>query len=134
MTQISDISKAIDPETEAAQSFVDKRTEGEYKEEEQDLLKRQIEYLKAQTDDLKQMTGLRTKFADKVYWFLVCWSGAMFILVSLSALKRYGFQDFEIPNTVLTVLVGSTTISAIGLVGFITKGLFSVSESKKKDR
>ena len=130
MVDISDLKKTIDPETQTAQSFVDEKAKEEYT----DSLRQQNEYLKAHTDALKQMTDLRRRVANKVYWFLVFWSVAILFLVSCSALRRYGFEDFEIPNTVLTVLVGSTTVSAIGLVGFITKGLFHVSESKKKER
>jgi hypothetical protein len=64
---------------------------------------------------------LRETFAKRVYWYLVTYTVASFILVVAHGLKAFGFQ---LDTTVLALIVGSTAVSAIGLVGIVVRGLF----------
>ncbi len=85
----------------------------------------ELALLKAQTKDVKQNTDLRKEYAAKVYWFLVSWCLVVFVLLTCSSCSAGVLDSFKIPETVLSILVGSTTVSAIGLVGLIVKGLFN---------
>lgn len=65
---------------------------------------------------------LREKYAAKVYLFLATWSAGVFLILVVNG---FGLWGFTLADTVLSVLVGGTTISVIGLVGFIVRGLFA---------
>ncbi|MDP8208959.1 MAG: hypothetical protein P9L92_20015 [Candidatus Electryonea clarkiae] len=79
------------------------------------------ERLQAEITDLKLLTDLRKDYASKVFTFLVWWTIGVAGIIALSGFK---IDDFVLPESALTALIGSTTISAIGLVGFIVQGLF----------
>lgn len=123
MTTNQDINSYFDPNAES----VEHKSDESYKQQE-------IDHLHAQTEDLKQMTQLRMDYANRVFTFLIIWSiGVGFVLI-FSSSSFWIFNYFEIPNTVLSILVGSTTINAIGLVEIITKGLFKVPSQKNKEQ
>ena len=74
-----------------------------------------------QIERLKDDRNLRNKYSKRVYWFMLGWS--VFVgLVTL--LHGFGLCGFQLPDIVMATLVGSTTISVLGLVGFVVKGLF----------
>lgn len=71
---------------------------------------------------------LRTKYASQILWFLYVYSFVVVAIVIASDLQ-VRWAPFELPSEVLAILVGSTTVSAIGLVGFIARGLFNTPPS-----
>lgn len=90
-------------------------------EAEEDLLKEaRTNHLQEQTKDLQSYRGLREKYASKVMDYLIWYSCVVLFLVIADA----GSPDFNIPENAVVTLVGSTAIAAIGLVGFVVKGLF----------
>lgn len=71
--------------------------------------------------NLKSDRELREKYADKIIRFLEIYSAVVAVFVFL-----HGFgMKFILPDEVLITLVGSTAVAAIGLVGFVAKGLFN---------
>ena len=80
----------------------------------------QAQFLHEQIEDLRHYRDLRKKFSSKVYRFLVFWSIALFLILIFQG----WFDAFDLGETVLLTLCGGTTISTIGLVGFIVRGLF----------
>jgi hypothetical protein len=56
-----------------------------------------------------------------VYQYLVCCSLAAFLVLILQGTRYNGFQ---LDGTVMALIVGSTAVSAIGLVGTVVGGLF----------
>lgn len=71
--------------------------------------------------NLKSDRELREKYADKIIRFLEIYSSVVAVFICL-----HGFGlGFTLPNEVLITLVGSTAVAAIGLVGFVAKGLFN---------
>lgn len=76
--------------------------------------------LKERLKDLRHYRDLRQHISSKVFKFLVVWSLCLFALIVANAL----WDAFTIPEPVLVTLCGGTTVSTIGLVGFIVKGLF----------
>jgi polyferredoxin len=64
---------------------------------------------------------LRFRYAKAVYRYLAWYSSFSLILLILSGFKPWGFS---LPENVLSLIVGSTAVAAIGLVGFVVQGLF----------
>jgi len=64
---------------------------------------------------------LRAKYASWIYCYLIGYSCVVTILLILAG---FGIFGFELPDSVLSFLVGSTAVSAIGLVLAVTHGLF----------
>lgn len=60
-------------------------------------------------------------YAHRIYWFLVGYCGT---ILGLLLLQGFRFWNFDLPESVLLVISGSTAVSAIGLVGFVVSGLF----------
>jgi Flp pilus assembly pilin Flp len=46
----------------------------------------------------------------------------------LVVLSGFNAIEFHLPSNVLMVIVGSTMIAAIGLVGWVVKGLFNAQK------
>ncbi len=86
-----------------------------------------IQSLQEQIEDSKANREMRSKYAGWVYYYLVGYSVSCFVLLLLSGSKSVGFS---LPETVLDFLVGSTAVSAIGLVYAVVQGLFNSKSSK----
>lgn len=65
--------------------------------------------------------SMRTTYAARILKYLEFYSAGVAILLLLSGFHVLGFG---LPTEVLAALVGSTAVAAIGLVGFIARGLF----------
>lgn len=91
-------------------------------EEELDAFDRaHIEYLNECVEHLRNFRSLRKTYANRVYWFMIIWN----LFVGFVVLAQgFGIGGFHLSTTVLTTLVGGTTVSVLGLVGFVVKGLF----------
>lgn len=81
------------------------------------------ELKRARIDDVKSDRTLREAYASRILRFLHWYSVVVAIFVFLSGIRLPWF-DFVLPSEVLALLVGSTAGAAIGLVGFIARGLF----------
>ena len=71
--------------------------------------------------NVKADRNMRKDYASKIIRYLQTYSGGVLILLLLSGFNIWGF---DLAGEVLLALVGSTALAAIGLVGFIAKGLF----------
>lgn len=89
-------------------------------EEEYSLDKARLEYQIEKNKDIAHNRAMRRDFADKVYYFLVVWCVALYSILIFQGCN----EDFHLIDIVLTTLCGGTTISSIGLVGCIVRGLF----------
>lgn len=69
--------------------------------------------------DKETNRDLRSKFATRVFNYLIFYSIFVASLLVLS-----GFKYISLSDGVLTTMVGSTAVAAIGLVGFVVNGLF----------
>jgi hypothetical protein len=70
-------------------------------------------------EDKKANRELRAAYANRVYCYLCAYSATCAALV-----LGCGLGLLTISDVVLTTLVGSTAVAAIGLVGFVVSGLF----------
>ena len=82
----------------------------------------EAEALIEENRDKRALRKLRFQYAKHVYWFLIWYCTGALSIVLLDGFKVGGF---DVQDTALTVIVGSTAVSAIGLVGFVVNGLFS---------
>ncbi len=64
---------------------------------------------------------MRKTYAGRILLYLECYSAGVLILLLLSGFE---FFSFKLEAGILAALVGSTALAAIGLVGFIARGLF----------
>lgn len=76
---------------------------------------------KAYIDNLDADREMRKTYAARILRYLEIYSGGVLTLLVLDGARPGGF---DIPEAVATTLVGSTAVAAIGLVGFIARGLF----------
>lgn len=79
------------------------------------------ELAKAHIKNAKADRRMRVKYAGRILLYLECYSVGVALLLLLTGFKLWGF---ELQDGVVTALVGSTAVAAIGLVGFIARGLF----------
>ena len=98
--------------------------------ERAELHSRQLdnELTRARIDDVESDRKLRESYASRILRFLYCYAAVVGMLVIASGLQ-VPWLPFELPGEVLALLVGSTAASAIGLVGFIARGLFKTPPS-----
>lgn len=75
----------------------------------------------ARIKDVKADRKLRKKYANRILRFLECYAGVVGALVVADGLHSVWFH---LEKEVVATLVGSTAVAAIGLVGFIARGLF----------
>ena len=96
-------------------------------EKEEIRLELQEVRLKLQTKEFIQ--SLAKPYASKVYWFMATYctvAGIMLFLDGFNFSFAIGAKDFtfDLETSILQVLVGSTAVSVIGLVGLVVKGVF----------
>ena len=97
--------------------FQDGKIESHKEDYQYDINKRQG----LENQRYEENTRLRTQYARKV----VCFMYAYFTLVmAIIFLQGFSYRDFHIAEVALTTLIGGAFVSAIGLVGFVVKGLF----------
>lgn len=72
-------------------------------------------------NDKRAMRVLKMRYARAVYIYLVWYS---IICAAIVTVDGFRFFHFFLPEKVLLTLIGSTGVSAIGLVGFVVNGLF----------
>lgn len=80
-----------------------------------------------ETKDKKATRSLRAEFAKKAFWYLVGYSiftAFILILQGLHVTILAQYYSFHLDETLLKILVGSTGVSIIGLVGMILQELF----------
>lgn len=84
---------------------------------------------KAHLKSAKADRKMRRQYAGRILRYLEYYSGVVALLILLAGFKPF---SFSIESAVLSTLVGSTAVAAIGLVGFIARGLFRAPESDQK--
>ena len=93
-----------------------------YNHLEIEIGEQQIEHLKQVIKDKELDRKLREQYSSRVIWYLWFYSGFVAIVIVVN-----GFCDscWSVDFRVLMVLAGSTSVAAIGLVGFVIQGLFN---------
>jgi hypothetical protein len=131
----SEVERTIQDLTANADSLLAPATKksepADYDNDEKRLLndEKQATIVAQQQDneDKRANRALREKYAGKVYWYLCAYSIACAGFLMLSGFKVLGFN---LSDSVLMIVTGSTAASAIGLVGFVVNGLFRPNKDK----
>jgi hypothetical protein len=89
---------------------------------EEERHRQEIATMHEKNEDRRANRGMRSDYADKVFCYLVCYSIYCALLLLAAGFGKH--TDFVLPDLVLTTVVGSTAVAAIGLVGFVVQGLF----------
>jgi len=76
---------------------------------------------RSQIKNVKADRKMRQTYAGRILRYLEFYSVSVATLIIASGFRLWGF---ELPVEILASLVGSTALAAIGLVGFIARGLF----------
>jgi hypothetical protein len=79
------------------------------------------ELARSRIKNVKADRRMRKTYAGRILFYLEAYSVAVGLMVVASGFRLWGF---DLPTEILASLVGSTAIAAIGLVGFIARGLF----------
>lgn len=82
-------------------------------------------------DDMRLAAKMRRKSAQAVYWYLV---GYSVYSASVILLQGFSWHEFSLPMMALNILIGSTAVSAIGLVAIVLRGLFPTHPRKSFKR
>ncbi|ADU11994.1 hypothetical protein [Asticcacaulis excentricus] len=115
-TAASQIELTGPEEEQWRQKFLDLSERHEELKEEYDTLRRNS------SEASQILNGLITPYANNIFRFM-CWYcifvGAMLFLNSC------GKFDWRISDTVMSILVGSTATTVLGLVAMIVSGIFN---------
>jgi len=127
--QANDIKKIIEDDALSASRTDKNPAQSLFGAEQKDLSDQQTEALKEEIKDIRHYRDLRKKYADRVFGFMCIWCGLVFlILIANAAVHEY----FHVETSVLCTLIGGTTVSVIGLVGFMMQGLFRTNGTNRK--
>lgn len=113
----------------------------EFQENERDLeqskMRQQIEGLKANNRNHNAMARgrkidnrLRLQMASATFKFMQLWCGFVALIVFIYVAKN----DGNPPPAVIIALLGTSTISIVGLVGFVVSGLFKNQKETSKEK
>ena len=108
------VEKTISLET----SGISDQPDEKYEEEKDEL---DTQKLEEEISSLAATRELREFYAKRIFRFLCGWSLFVALILIFSGFSSWGFK---LSDTVLSVLTGSTTVSVLGLVVIILKGLF----------
>ena len=111
---ISDLVHIDDREPEDIEPEVQQATE----EERQYL---ENEKLRVEIDSLDQDRIERKTYAGRVFWLVVAWLSSIGIILLL---QGFGFKQFQLSDSVLLMLIGTTTGSVVGIFLIIANYLF----------
>lgn len=82
----------------------------------------------ARIDAYRADTWLKEWLAPKVFEFMQAWC----LFVGIIFLTYFFLKDGDIPSEVMIALLTTTTVSIVGLVGFLVQGLFKSAENKQQ--
>jgi hypothetical protein len=86
----------------------------------------ELKLARSRIKNVKADRKMRKTYAGRILFYLEAYSVVVGLMVLAAGFKLWGF---ELPNEILASLVGSTALAAIGLVGFIARGLFRPPDS-----
>lgn len=89
----------------------------------------EVERLKGQQTVEQVRAQLMGPYADRVFKFVVAYVVVVGLFLVLSAWKEW--TRFELDDTILGIVSGSTAVAVIGLIGMVVSGLFGGAKPGK---
>lgn len=108
-----------------------------------EILAENIRRLKNENAEQELNIQLKKDYSGNIFRFMCLWTLLVFIIIFLDSLTYTPIEtiitkkdlSFDVSDSVMMTLIGGTTVSVIGLVGFVVKGLFpSVKSNKEKKK
>lgn len=113
--------KALDRIDEAGTEIIALKDQISVLKDEKNNLKEENSKLRARADTSKVLNKLIHPMANKAFCFMCCYSGVVAFFLLLRGLSG---AKFDLTDSVLQILVGSTAVTVIGLVGMVLTGVF----------
>ena len=82
----------------------------------------EVERMKGQQTVDQVRASLMRPYADKVYQFVMVYCIVVAAFLVLAAFKDH--TGFQLSDTILAIIAGSTAVAVIGLIGMVVSGLF----------
>lgn len=76
---------------------------------------------RVEAETTRALNVLIVPSAKKAFIFMWVYCGGVLLLLSLDG---FSFHGFHLPDSTLNLLVGSTAVTVIGLVGMVLTGIF----------
>lgn len=122
-----ELDDQLDVLLDAAESKTESKLRPDKNDDEEEASHRrslrvyELELRREELQSRRAERALRERYADKVFSFLIyycCFVGLVIICIGCD------FSHFKLDKLVVAALVGSTAISAIGVVSTVVRGLF----------
>jgi len=84
-------------------------------------LKNEITSLKQKLKTNDELDGLIQPYAARAFWFMSVYCG---FVVGILILQGFHICSFNLTDSVIQIIVGSTAVTVIGLVGMVLTGVF----------
>ena len=84
-------------------------------------LKSEINILKQKLKTNDHLDGLIQPYAARAFWFMSVYCGFVAIILIF---QGFHFYAFNLTDSVIQIIVGSTAVTVIGLVGMVLTGVF----------
>jgi hypothetical protein len=117
MNKSSDLSLKIEDAIKSQTNQPDGKTQA-------DISSLDIQKFKVEIDNYKQNTGERKLYAKLIYRFTYVWCLSVAIV-----LLGVGFGKIRLSDTVLTTILGCTTLNVFGFFYLVTQYLFNKNKS-----
>lgn len=93
------------------------------------LTQAKVESEKERANSHRADTWMKTWLAPKVFSFMQAWCSFVAVIFSTYFLLKNG----DVPPEVMIALLTTTTVSIVGLVGFLVQGLFKSRERQNSE-
>ncbi len=104
-----------------APTNIDSQTRADYQKEDSSLEKARTT---AELESLDQDRKERKKYAERSFWLVLVWLVAIGAFVFLQGVGKVGSWGFNLSNSVMLMLIGTTTVSVIGVFIIVANYLF----------
>jgi len=87
-------------------------------------LKQEIEVLTKRVRTSEILDSLIKPYAGRAFWFMVGYCAFVGLVIIATGVRWTSQPLFSQPERVLEIMVGSTAVTVIGLVGMVLTGIF----------
>lgn len=110
------------------QADIDLKTEEVARAKAQNaLIEQEVDGKKARNESRRNDTELRKGFSNKIFGFLVGWTSFVAVFLTLT-----GLEILKVESEILLTLLGSTTVSIVGIFMAVANYLFP-NKGKNRD-
>lgn len=93
-------------------------------------LKEENSNLRIELNTKNELDKLIVPSSNKAFTFMSCYSGGVAVFLFLDGVST---NTFDLPDSVLNFLVGSTAVTVVGLVGMVLTGVFVGARSTRNN-